>query len=172
MGVTGEGASQGLPFHFIASFSTMESLGVPEGCCCWLRRRSERSGRCDRSSLIEPGSGVTLLIYLRPDVVTAELCVCSGPAVLYSLSKMAVLSHKMIDSSFKMTAPPALDASGRSSVHCSRDWGLQTAPSSSERCPHHFIKYATFRFCHQCRGLGNHSCFDKSRATSVLKDPL
>ena len=101
-GLTGEGASQGLPFHLIASFSTGESRGVPEGCCCWTRRRSGRSGRCDRSSLIEPGSGVALLIYPWPDDVTE---VRSGPAVLCSLHKMAVSSHKMAAPFSKMAAP-------------------------------------------------------------------
>ena len=115
-GLTGEGASQGLLFHLIASFFTGESRGVPEGCCCWIRWRSGRSGRCDRSSLIEPGSGVALLIYLWPDDVTD---VRSGLAVLCSLYKMAVLSHKMAVPFSKMAAPLLL-VPGSSGVGTSR----------------------------------------------------
>ena len=62
-GLTREGANQGLPFHFIASFFTGESCEVPEGCCCQLRWVSGRSDFCNRSSLIEPGCGENCLIY-------------------------------------------------------------------------------------------------------------
>ena len=96
-GLTGEGANQGLPFHLIASFSTGESCEVPEGCCCRLHWVSGRSGFCNRSSLIEPGLGAKLLIYLRFDDITGG----TTGSVLYSLS-LPALSHKMSPSPLKM----------------------------------------------------------------------
>ena len=95
-GQTGEGSNQGLLFHLIASFSTEESCGVPEGCCCRLRWVSRRSGFCNRSSVIEPGWGANLLLYLRFDYVTRG---CYG-SVLCSLP-LPVFSHKMAPSPLK-----------------------------------------------------------------------
>ena len=98
-GRTGEVANHGLPFHLIASFSTEESCDVPEGCCCRLRWVSQRSGYCNRSSLIEPGWGANFLIYLRFDDVTGG-ATGSVPCLLPS----PVFSHKMAPSPFKMAA--------------------------------------------------------------------
>ena len=96
-GLTGEGASQGLPFHLIASFSTGESCEVPEGCCCRLRWGSGRSEFCNRSSLIEPGFGANILLYLRFDDVTGG----ATGSVLCSLV-MPAFPHKMVDLPSKM----------------------------------------------------------------------
>ena len=110
--LTREGAKQGLLSLLMAFSSSGQRRDVPDGCCYWKHWRSGRSGHCNRSSITEPGSGMNLLIYPWTDDITA---------LLYSLSKMAVSTHKMAHLPFKMSALLALDVSGRSSVRNFRD---------------------------------------------------
>ena len=91
---TREGAKQGLLSLLMAFSSSGERRGVPEGCCCWKQRRSGRSGRCNRSSLIELSPGGVLLICPQSDDVTEV--------------------HKMADCSHKMAAPSFLVPRSRS----------------------------------------------------------